>query len=78
MIGVSRPQSKQRFTLVLAPEIARTSTCSEPQLDPRPNVGPPEGRVFRPFHDGGLVAPSGLISEIGTLWPIEPCGRSSL
>jgi hypothetical protein len=29
-------------------------------------------------HPGGLVAPGCLISEIGTLWPIAPCGRSSL
>ena len=27
---------------------------------------------------GGLVAPPEFISEIGTLLPIAPCGRSSL
>ena len=30
------------------------------------------------FHDGGLGAPSGLCSEIGTLLPIAPCGRPLL
>lgn len=46
--------------------------------DPIPLFGPPEGGVSRLFHDGGLVAPSGLINEIGTLCPIAPCGRTSL
>ena len=49
-----------------------------PAADPIPLFGPPEGGVFRLLHDGGLVAPSGLINEIGTLWPIAPCGRTSL
>src|SRR5690606_41047623 len=37
-------------------------------VDLIPFFGPPEGGVFRLFHDGGLVAPSGLINEIGTIW----------
>jgi len=47
-------------------------------FDPRPRIGPPEGRVFRPHRDGGLAAPSGFISVIGGLLPMAPCGRSSL
>ena len=47
-------------------------------VDPIPLFGPPEGGVFRLLHDDGLVALSGLINEIGTLWPIAPCGRTSL
>jgi|SRR5665213_1238394 len=31
---------------------------SEFIVDPRPFFGPPEGRVFRLCHDGGLDAPS--------------------
>jgi SRSO17 transposase len=49
-----------------------------PLIDPIPLFGPPEGGVFQLLHDGGLVAPSGLINEIGILWPIAPCGRTSL
>jgi len=30
------------------------------------------------FQGGGLVALPGFISEIGTLLPIAPCGRTSL
>jgi hypothetical protein len=37
-----------------------------------PNFGPPEDRVFRLYHDGGLVAPPGFCNEIGTLFPIAP------
>ena len=43
-----------------------------------PFSGPPEVRVFRPFHGGGLAAPSWFSMVIGAFCPIAPCGRSSL
>jgi transposase len=46
--------------------------------DPRPFSGPPEAGVSGHLHGGGLGAPPGFCSEIGGLWPMAPCGRSSL
>jgi len=43
-----------------------------------PNVGAPESGVFRLDQRDGLVAPSGFVSVIGTLFPIAPWGRFSL
>ena len=46
--------------------------------DPPQVSGPAEAGVFRHRQGGGLVTPSKFISEIGTLFPIAPCGRNSL
>ena len=46
--------------------------------DPRPFVGPPEVRVSGTAHGGGLGAPPEFCNVIGGLWPMAPCGRSSL
>ena len=43
-----------------------------------PNAEPPQNRVLGLFHGDGLVAPPRNCSEIGTLLPIAPCGRTSL
>ena len=46
--------------------------------DPRPFVGPPEVGVSGTAHGGGLGAPREFCNVIGGLWPMAPCGRSSL
>jgi putative transposase len=46
--------------------------------DPRPFSGPPEAGVSGLSHGGGLGAPPGFCNAIGGLWPMAPCGRSSL
>ena len=35
----------------------------------RLNIGSPEVRIFRLYHDGGLATPPGLCGAIGTLYP---------
>lgn len=78
-------EQKGAFVTVLDPHVSDLPLNCHPAairastvFDPIPFFGPPEGGVFRLFHDGGLTAPSGLINEIGTLCPIAPCGRTSL
>lgn len=52
--------------------VIRASASGEP-----PQVsGPAEARVFRFIQGGGLVALPDFVSEIGTLLPIAPCGRT--
>ena len=46
--------------------------------DQPPKLGPPEGGVSRRRHDGGPVAPSRSMNEIGAVFPSAPCGRFSL
>jgi hypothetical protein len=48
----------------------RVRVCSG--FDLRPIFGPPDVRVFRLHHDGGLGSPPGFCNVIGTLYPIAP------
>ncbi|MER8900036.1 Mu transposase C-terminal domain-containing protein, partial [Mesorhizobium sp. M0676] len=65
------PKDRMQFWISFLPEAERTLRPTgihlfnirywSPALpDPIPFFGPPEGGVFRLFHDGGLTAPSGL------------------
>ena len=55
-----------------------TGLIEQQAADPVPIVGPPEGRLSDLCHGGGLAAPPGFCNEIGVLWPIAPCGLTSL
>lgn len=53
-------------------------TEAQRQFEPTPLFGSPAGRVFRLHRGNGLAALPDFISMIGALFPIAPCGLSSL
>ena len=71
-------RSKRRTPSDLTPNFHPLATRDRRVLLCTPSLDHPKVEFAALFHGDGLGAPSGLCSDIGTLLPKAPCGRTSL
>jgi hypothetical protein len=76
--SLDRPKVEFRASLLCTPSLDRPKVEFRASLLCTPSLDRPKVEFRASFHDDGLGAPSGFCSEIGDLWPIAPCGRTSL